>query len=98
MERGLFKRFLVGAGILTGAGVVGYQCYAGPEDIDRQEVNPAQPYPEGPPVDPMMPDCGSAAMLNDALAVTACAITASLMASGIVVGKFHNHQRQRKTI
>lgn len=63
---GLFKRFLVGAGILTGAGVVGYQCYAGPEDIDRQEVNPAQPYPEGPPVDPMMPDCGSAAMLNDA--------------------------------
>lgn len=63
---GFFKRFLVGAGILTGAGALGYQCYAGRKSIAGQKANLAQSYcPKGHPVNPVIPFDDSSGMRNN---------------------------------
>lgn len=63
---GFFKRFLVGAGILTGAGALGYQRYGGRESIAGQKANLTQPYcPKWHPVNPAIPFDDSSGMRNN---------------------------------
>lgn len=64
---GFFKRFLVGAGILTGAGAPGYQCYAGRDSIAGQKANLALSYSKEPPVNPFIPFYNSRGMRHNSL-------------------------------
>lgn len=64
-QGGFFKRLLVGAGILTGAGVLGYQCYAGKESIAGQKANLAQPYPKEARINPFIPYYDSSGIRNN---------------------------------